>query len=782
MRTARVLFFLLSIQFFLYSMGFVGRRLSILASVTSLLVYVALSLPHRDYSLRTVHVLPVAALVFTVVVIVRGSYEEVFAFPLLLATLLMVPARSDHGGGEREGLLAASFIFSAVYLLHMHVPVLWYAVQGWGLHLSRAVGVVIGQKYLLGPTASGVPVALGFLSYHTGAAVMARDGGLRYLVKTALLILILQAAVLALLTPLAILIQTAVPEWDLLILHPESLFFAAFCISLAVGPPAPRESRGRPARRTAVALAAAACACSLFLAMRPEPGTAGGNVIIYDKGYLNWKTPEYGRYGYKSGGMFGYLPRLLDAAGFTVKNVSELNGETLSGADALIVINVLDYFEEGEKEAVTAFVSRGGGLLALGDHTGVQGIRGPFNDLLEPYGIAFLFDSATFIGTGWGEEAVLMPHPTTHGLYSPSEMDIWVGASLAARPPAYPVVVARYGFSDTGDIAAIDHAYLGNRIYDPGEQLGDLILVAGASYGKGNVLVFGDTSPFQNSAMVTSYRFVTRIVSWLARGDSYGPLRRAILPALVGLIVVIALVRRSVILVGAVSAAVLIGVLAGTAERRIAPAVALDMPAAVVDASHFERFDKMTWYDDCIGGLLYNLMRADFFPLFMDRFSEGQIAGSDLVVLIAPVRAFDASECAVFDRFMEQGGWVLLTCGTEEKDGSERFLARYGLRLLDVPLTSFTDTVGGIRIDVLEGWGVEVPDRGAEVVAEQYGFPYIVRVTRGAGGMIFIADSSFLLNRNLEGMKEYFEGNIEFLRSLFAGIKRVPLIESREGT
>ena len=38
MRTARLLFLFLSIQFFLYNMGLLSRRLSLLGSIVSLLV------------------------------------------------------------------------------------------------------------------------------------------------------------------------------------------------------------------------------------------------------------------------------------------------------------------------------------------------------------------------------------------------------------------------------------------------------------------------------------------------------------------------------------------------------------------------------------------------------------------------------------------------------------------------------------------------------------------------------------------------------------------------
>ncbi|MCK4236746.1 MAG: hypothetical protein KAX38_06480, partial [Candidatus Krumholzibacteria bacterium] len=491
----------------------------------------------------------------------------------------------------------------------------------------------------------------------------ARRGGFKYLVKTVFLLLILQAAVLALLTPLAILIQLKGPGWDMLLLNPEAFIFAGFLFSFLIKAPGPGKIKSVPGLRSSIIFGLIAALCSMFLILRPQPGSTKGAILIYDKGYMNWRVPVYGFYGYKSGGMFGYLPRFLRASGFDVETVNRLDRENLSGADAVVVINVLEYFSDGEKEAVREFVHRGGGLLVLGDHTGVQGIRGPFNDLLAPYGIEFLFDSATFFTKGWGEEAVLMPHPVTHGLHSPYEMDIWVGASLAIRPPARPVVVAKYGYSDFGDITAIDHAYLGNRVFDPGEQLGDLVLVAANEYGKGRVLVFGDTSPFQNNAMVASHRFVSRVASWLVSGGSGGPARNIIFPIVIAITAIVVLVRKNALLAGVISIAVLLGSIAGLVPRRIDRVVELDMSTAVIDLSHFQRFDRLTWYDHCTGGLQYNLMRAGCFPLSCEEFSERQILRSGIVVIVAPVRSFSESEIEILERFMEKGGWILYTCG-----------------------------------------------------------------------------------------------------------------------
>lgn len=768
MRVTRILFLFLSIQFFLYNMGLLGRRLSILASVVSLFVFVLLSLPVRRYPLRTVYLVPFVALVLTLVVITRGHFEEVLVFPVFLASLLFVPEREDHGQGERERLLIGVFLFATMFFIQFNVPSLWHFIQNWGLGFSRLAGALIGQPYLLGPTAAGIPIVLLFFMYHTAVAVSSRERGARYFVKTVILLFVIQAIVLVLLTPLAILIQLANPKWDLLVLNPEVFVFAGLLLTLLVKPPSAVSFEKRRGLGLSLVTGVVVLLCSVFLTLRPGPGSNEGTVLIYDKGYLNWRVPDYSRFGEKSGGMFGNLPTYLKGLGFDVEIVDSMDRETLSRGDALIIINVLEFFGDEEKRAVEGFVCGGGGLLALGDHTGVKGIRGPFNHLLEPYGIRFVFDSATFFTKGWGEEAVLMPHPITHGIPSPEAIEIWVGASLEIERPARPVIVGRYGYSDFGDFAAIDRAYLGNRIFDPGEQLGDIVLVAAAHHGTGRVLVFGDTSPFQNLAIVQSYLFVSRAVSWLVSGGAYSAVRGVILALVIAVAAVVVFVKRDVLLAGIVSVALLAGIFAGLAPRRVGRSVAIDLSTAVIDASHFERFDKLTWYDDCIGGLQLNLMRAGYLPVVIRDFTEEQIARSDLVTIIAPVKSFTERENRILDRFMEEGGWILYSCGTEEKGGSERFLRTYGLELLDVPLASFADSVMGAHVNVSEGWGVGIVNPEARVVAQKFGFPYIVEVRRGNGGMILIADSNFLLNKNLEGLKEFYPGNIRFMRMLLS--------------
>ena len=88
----------------------------------------------------------------------------------------------------------------------------------------------------------------------------------------------------------------------------------------------------------------------------------------------------------------------------------------------------------------------------------------------------------------------------------------------------------------------------------------------------------------------------------------------------------------------------LVGVFIGFSPGKLEESLELNMATAVISNSHFERFDKLTWYDDCTGGIQYNLMRAGYFPHISPVFSEKQISQSDILIVIAPVKPWSDEE------------------------------------------------------------------------------------------------------------------------------------------
>ena len=60
-------------------------------------------------------------------------------------------------------------------------------------------------------------------------------------------------------------------------------------------------------------------------------------------------------------------------------------------------------------------------------------------------------------------------------------------------------------------------SFLGNYHYDPGEQLGDVVLVATTTYGRGRIVVWGDTSAFQGGLSSNYRKVVGPMLAWLSR-------------------------------------------------------------------------------------------------------------------------------------------------------------------------------------------------------------------------------------------------------------------------
>lgn len=763
----------LSLHFFLGNLGETGPALGRAAALACLYLFAAAAFPPIRWRLDRSLAIYLVPLVVATFVVARGTSSMLFIYPAWLASRLWLPEREDEAPGERETLLGGTFLFAALNWLILYVPSVWHFQHALGLGLSRLAGYLVGRDYLTGATVTGIPVLLQVATYFVAVALLGgRHGGgyagrrLAVLAGVAMLTLMF----LALRARPAGASETNSP-W--MLLNPQPLLFLAMVLTAAPRPPAWRPPRPRwtPGRWWLVGAGAALLVVGLATELGGSLRQNGLRVAIYNKGYLNLNRPVYGQYGARSGGMFGLLPDALQAYGDSVRMVESLGNDQIAGADVVVIINLMEFLPATERQALHDFVRRGGGLLLMGDHTGVQGIREPFNDLLRPAGIEFRFDSASFTRTSWEGSALVLPGFLSRGQPSADEAGMWVGAGLDIRPPARPVIVGRFGFSDSGDLSAVDNGYLGDRSYDPGEQLGDIVLVAERSLGKGKILVFGDTSTFQNGALPGTHAFVQRAMALAAGGNRSGA---GGLVSLLALLLVAATVglflAADLRLAGAASLAMLLPILAATQSD---PRPRMTRPPerlAVIEASHFERFTPGAWKDRGVGGFQYNLMRAGYFPVMGRHLNARQLSGCDLLVVTAPVTPFSRRDRALCRRFMESGGWILYACGYEEGRGSEKFLLENGVQLRNVPLTAFTDTLTAGPVTLDEAWGLGSPPASGEVLGEQYGYPYLLKVRQGAGGLVALADTGFYLNKNLENMAGFNEENILFLKWLLGSL------------
>ena len=365
-------------------------------------------------------------------------------------------------------------------------------------------------------------------------------------------------------------------------------------------------------------------------------------------------------------------------------------------------------------------------------------------------------------------------HFITQHLKNEDDLQIWIGASLDISYPARPVIIGKYAFSDRGNVHAAQRGYLGDMRYARGERLGDVVLVAENTYGDGKVLVFGDTSSFQNSAIALSSPFVDNVFDWLGSKKSVVyPSDDVFLSIMMLLAIAQLTVRRPSakrIMQALLGVCGLVTMALMIADRNeLAQTFDLKTAIAYVDISHLERVNRDLWGDpDGFGGLTYNLIRNGYFPKVLKTFDTQRINRATVLILIAPAKPFSDEEIEAIEGFIRQGGYLILTVGWEEKAGSQGLLDRFRINISNTPLGRISPEQNAKGITFLKAWPVIAAQKNVETLCTVWGYPVMVFSGYGKGGVVVVGDSSFMLNRNLEGLHHYFVPNINALRELFS--------------
>ncbi len=500
-------------------------------------------------------------------------------------------------------------------------------------------------------------------------------------------------------------------------------------------------------------------------------------VLFLDRKTLDMGLPHHGSYGDRSGGMFGYLPPFLAASGYTVIE-RDLSPGLLDSVDVIFMANVLKKFSPTERDQIWKFVADGGGLLIVGDHTGTDAIRDPTNDLLAPCGMEINFDTADPLRHSWVSEKSFLFHPAGR---SGGVMDgeLWLGASITPGPNGEPFIVGRGAFSDPGDLNNKNRSYLGNLAYDPGEPLGDVVLAAAAHWGKGKAVLHGDTSPYQNGTIVRSYSMINRTIRWLANRGISSILDRwrnwllAILLGVGGTLLVFAANRQpNLILAGLLIPAVSVALWSAIPGPRGSTWIPKDFRLALIDTGHKELFDGMAWEPASTGGLEFNLMRNGYAPRFADTPAQLDCDSASLYILSAPSVAPSGETINRFERYVNNGGWLLVNAGWNLEPKVHDLLDRFGVTMQNIPLGQTMGVAFGDSVRMADAYPLAGDGPGIENLITAYDYPVAKLVHRGRGGVVVIGDSQFLYNKNLEGQNELLVmENVTFFRKLMDQIK-----------
>ncbi len=761
-----------------YLSGELSNFVAIFLFATFVLLFLTVKIPLTDIK-KNVHIVIICFVSTGIFFFSHDTISQLITLTLFVFAFDLLFQKAGMMRAELSLFLLTASGYSIWNVFYHYSPQPWFWLQDLAVVFSNTAEALTRQSVQYGATYLGLQILILFIIFHLSIFLLSKKKQTFVLIVNIVLLVVITAVYPVIhlftvreLTSLSPRLFTNLLNTNsmlFLLLLPSSYFYMrtsslrCFLIS------------GFDIKR---GCAVAACllfffAGSAFMYQTPEIKRPG-KILFYDQGYLNWNLPVFDKYGGREGGMFGLLPHYLRRQGYETQK-SIITPEALESASSLVIINLKDRFDDTDKKTIWDFVQRGGRLLILGDHTGDEQIRKPFNDLLSSVGISFNFDSAIPFETGWPDALEIRPHIITRAIADEVSTRIGIGASLSITPPAQPIIIARYGFSDPGNIHDYRRGYLGNMRYDFGEKLGDLVLAAERPYGKGSVLVFGDTSSFQNGALVQSSQFVDAVFAWLiggqgTAGQPYNGFFLILFPA--AAILFLLSIRpapqtAAVIVMFFTAAHLYSGQIVPDVDNMNDHTMSI-LPLAYIDISHCERFSLNSWQPDSIDGLAMNLIRNGYLPLVLRDFSLEMLLDCKLMVIVAPARPFSETEVTTLEKFVNRGGFLILSVGYEEKEASQKILNRFRVDIDNIPLGPAGPDRNDLEIQFHETWPVTATNKEAEVLCQVWDYPVIVFQPVKKGGVLVIGDSSFLLNNNLEGRHNYLLPNIMFLKKIIS--------------
>lgn len=829
---------LLALQMLSGHFGFVTSPLSQISTVYLLFGVILLNVPLRDtlQALRkkTPHLITLLLGIvlcstgFILLVLSKSQVLLLASIPVILSGLSFWLQALKHRRNELDVLTVFSFVYAFVFLLLQTVPFLWNVYQQSSLTISHAVGLITAVPLLLGPTTSGLGIVLVTFLFIISVFFLFRNRPRKTTLRLAVSIGMLSVIWVSYLVLLSL---KPYSSGEAISLHPVFFLFClipAFMMLYEIPGLEPTTEWRLPREKNmkrflkngavwaAVFLFLSTMFLIVFLHTGLEPDSPQ-KVIFYGKNMVGtWDVPGYGRYGKDAVGMFGLWPVYLTMLGYetelvvenktrfiesispvsenitnyldfreytTVIETEQITRPMLDNAAVFVVSNLNASFSKQEHLVIWEYIANGGSLLVIGDHTNVGGIQTPLNDLLAPVGVRFRFDAALPLDEQfkWLSCVHLLHHPITAPLPSIHVLQYGIGASLDIPLTAVPIVIGDSALSDAGDPLNEDIAYLGDYEYNKGEHLGDVVLVAGAFYGNGKVLVFGDTSTFQNPALPFSFSFLSSTFTWLTSTHTVQTTTFQIGGSLLLLLAAVLVYRffRKKTTTFAIFPFVLC--MALLFSPMVTPLLGNTLGVAnpenlvLIDSSHGERFSLNSFTGESINGLIVNLQRNNLLPVLLREFSEEKILASKLLIFNAPTKAFTSEEVTFLRSYMADGGIVLLATGYDDKETSLPLLKTFNVDIGQTPLGPVPYVEGNLTYyqnepRFVDSWPLSFPKEQAlsyyNFTWQNFSFHLVVFLQHGAGGLLVISDSQYLLDKNLESVYDYWPGNILFLKYL----------------
>lgn len=511
-------------------------------------------------------------------------------------------------------------------------------------------------------------------------------------------------------------------------------------------------------RRAAVAMLLAGAAVLASMPASPRPSSQ--SIYFYEPGYQNWERPdsEFVNTGNYSAGMMGTLPDFSRAAGMRAEVGEDLSREKLEKFDTLVFLNQSDDLPEGAAERIESWVANGGRLVVVGDHTFLIENEGKkarifLNDPMPFADIRFPNNSADYLTHGFKGATTTCGLGQSHACSEGNPSAVAIGAGLEVEWPARPLVIGRYGFNDAG-VTEPGAGFIGDLIWNAGERLGDVVLLATQSHGKGDVLVVGDTTGVTNIGR----SFTWRTWSMLLRGD-YGESRWTYwLSGLALLACGLCSMRRTRLIASGLVATSVVAIAATTSGRTLIDDDALNestVPIGIIDTSTRPAGRLGDWEFTGRLAQMNTLVRCGRIPVFASVTEAAPMEAADVILVTAPQVDPGKAWTESIVQWVERGGHLIISASYPDVHNIKHLLDDIGVSFDGHLLGALRADMGVVdgrrqRIDLAEPWRLQFEvSTWTPLVYSGNGVAVGGR-DLGAGQVTVIGDGTFLTNEYLE--------------------------------
>jgi hypothetical protein len=500
-----------------------------------------------------------------------------------------------------------------------------------------------------------------------------------------------------------------------------------------------------PAWRVLVPVWGGAVLLTLGVVWDPAGARQAGRVAV-DEYHSKWEptdrpfdTEWYGHLsGYNYACIYDYCSRFFTMSRLT----APLDEQALAGVDVLVLKVPTAPYTPAEIETVVRFVKRGGGLLLIGEHTDVFGTSYHLNAVARRFGFEYRYDCLFGIDSVFEQYYVppFAPHPVVRYVRG---MDFATSCSLRPfQPWRGRSVITSTGLKNAPADYHVSNFY--PQAVDRADmRYGAFVQLWAARQGRGRVLAFTDSTIFSNFCTFEPGKaeLMLGMLEWLNHRDRWGNVRPGLLAA--GALALgaglLALRRRGELrgLAVAGSAGWCALAIAGVREVQarafpplepLRPLVRVTIDRTACDGP-LSKNGFIEGKSNGFGIFERWILRLGYFL----RREQGPAAlAGDLVVYLYPTRSVDAAYHAALERYVDEGGRVLVLDSAENTNSTAGALLKpFGLGLAPHPQPDGTVApVAGLPAIPVQA---ALQTEGGTAFAHLNGRPVATTLRRGRG-------------------------------------------------